>query len=56
MSNINIYVVYPEAVDVRSFKGAESWWGGSLAWVAHSLGWLTRLGGTVAHSLSIYVI
>jgi hypothetical protein len=33
MSNINIYVVYPEAVDVRSFKGAESfgWHGGSLA-------------------------
>jgi hypothetical protein len=22
---------------VRSFRGAESWWGGSLAWMAHSL-------------------
>jgi hypothetical protein len=37
MSIIDFYVFHLEVVEVRSFRGAESWWGGSLAWVAHSL-------------------
>ena len=37
MYYIIIYVIYSEVVEVCSFRGARSWWGGSLAWMAHSL-------------------
>jgi hypothetical protein len=42
---INIYVTYPKVVEVCSFRGVRSWWGGSLAWMAHSLSIHVRLAG-----------
>jgi hypothetical protein len=52
---MNIYVLCLKVVEVRSFRGAESWWGGPLAYTGRSFIIYVTAFTYNAHYLDLYL-